>query len=399
MHLDTARLNYLLNRYFNGKATQQEKAELHTCLNDAESGQYVYELMKTVWEKYIGEGSVVDKHRSDEILESILAMEAAPVRKSGVYKMPGWKFVVAASVLLLLGVAYLILALNGGEKKVHVPVAEVKLNDTINAPESNKAVITLEDGRKIYLDETSQGERVKLGEVNLTKVGEDEVVYNDGASRDTRVEFNTLTVPRGSRVVRLHLADGTRIWLNAASSLRYPTAFPGKERVVEITGEAYFEVAHNAEKKFYVSGRGIKTEVLGTHFNVNMYDDESEIRVTLLEGSVNVFGNGASQLLKPKQQLRIGSEGAMNLLKNVDVDDVVSWKNGHFSLKGIDITELMRQVSRWYNVDIICRESPVKRKFGGSVSRDVSLNTLIDALKEYGVLCKLDDRTLTVINP
>jgi len=176
------------------------------------------------------------------------------------------------------------------------------------------------------------------------------------------------------------------VWINVGSSLTYPTAFTGKERKVKITGEAYFEVAHNAGVPFIVQHNGLTVSVLGTHFNVNTYEDEAAERVTLLEGSVRVNKNSLSQLLKPGQQARINNNGIndIKVLNDVNIDEVMAWKDGKFRFgENTDIGTIMRQISRWYNVDIEYKGS-VNQRFWGSISKDVNVSQVLKILEATG---------------
>jgi transmembrane sensor len=181
-----------------------------------------------------------------------------------------------------------------------------------------------------------------------------QVAYKVIGGKQSDVLFNTLTTPRGGQF-RLALPDGSEVWLNAASSIKYPTAFTGKDRKVEITGEAYFEIAHDASKPFKVRVNGMEVNVLGTHFNINAYHDEAFVNTTLLQGKVSLTKAGAVALLRPGQQARVDNTRSISVLNNVDVDQVVAWKNGYFSFEKADLQTVMRQIARWYDVDIIMK--------------------------------------------
>jgi ferric-dicitrate binding protein FerR (iron transport regulator) len=200
------------------------------------------------------------------------------------------------------------------------------------------------------------------------------------------VGYNTFTIPRGSKPLSLTLSDGSRVWLNVGSSLTYPTAFTGKERRVTITGEAYFEVAHNAAMPFRVQHDDITISVLGTHFNVNTYEDETAERITLLEGSVLVSKKNASKLLEPGQQASISHDEVNNIkvAGGVDLDEVMAWRDGKFRFgESMDIGTIMRQISRWYDVDIEYKGS-VKQRFWGSISKSVNVSQVLKILEATG---------------
>jgi transmembrane sensor len=255
----------------------------------------------------------------------------------------------------------------------------------------------LSNGQKIILDSTGNGTVAIQGSVNVIKLADGQIAYS-GTSKE--IQYNTLTNPKGSKVISLMLADGSRVWLNTASSLRYPTAFAGKERKVEITGEAYLEIAHNPNMPFIVSKGSTNIKVLGTHFNVNAYDDESSLIVTLLEGSVSVMaaGSGQSKVIKPGDQALVNKNGNIELENSVDLDGVMAWKNGFFSFKGADIKSVMRQVSRWYDVQVVF-EKDIPEKFYAEVPTTTSVSALLNMLEATkAVKFKIEGKTISVMS-
>lgn len=251
-------------------------------------------------------------------------------------------------------------------------------------PGTNKAVLTLSDGRRIALNDAKNGQLAKQGGAIITKSSEGEIVYgNEGASG--KAMMNTMSTPKGGQY-HLTLADGTQVWLNAASSISYPTAFIGKERRVEITGEVYFEVAHNTAKPFKVVSKEQTIEVLGTHFNVNTYEDEDEVKTTLLEGSVKVTPknkNGEKTVrtvtLIPGQRASLSAKGIA--ITEVDVNEMVAWKEGYFQFVNSDIQTIMRQVARWYNVDVEFVGPVTNEKFTGRISRFRNISQVLSIVK------------------
>jgi transmembrane sensor len=275
-------------------------------------------------------------------------------------------------------------------------LAKVEGPTDIKAPRSNRATITMGSGQTIFLDSASNGTLASQGNVEVRKLSDGQIAYS---GTTTEITYNTLMNPRGSKPITITLSDGTKVWLNTGSSLTYPVAFIGKERNVEITGEAYFEVTHNpampfAVRKFHDDA---KIQVLGTHFNVNAYDDESALKVTLLEGSVRVSKGNQNNLLKPGQQDQM-TDGNIKLLKDIDIDEVMAWKNGKFQFgDATDITVIMRQISRWYDVDIEYQGN-VRGSVWGSISRDVNVSQVLKMLETTGVVkCKMEGRKVTVM--
>jgi ferric-dicitrate binding protein FerR (iron transport regulator) len=211
--------------------------------------------------------------------------------------------------------------------------------------------------------------------------------------------YNTITTANGNQY-QLILTDGSKVWLNAASSIRFPTSFTGNERKVEITGEVYFEVAKDPIKPFKVDfknkeGEINEIEVLGTHFNVNAYADEPDMKTTLLEGSVKIKAANKIQMLTPGQQASITS-GGIEVKRNVDIEHVMAWKNGYFLFDNTDIYTLMRQVSRWYNVDVKYEGRITEDGFSGKILRDVPLSKFIKVLELNDVKVRTEGREIIV---
>ena len=220
-------------------------------------------------------------------------------------------------------------------------------------------------------------------------------VASSTGGKDLRgaVAYNTLTTPRGGQY-HLTLSDGTSVWLNAASSIKYPIAFTGNERRVEITGEVYFEVEHNAAKPFRVICNGQTVEDLGTHFNINAYNDENAVKTTLLEGSVNVSAAGKNKMLKPGEQAQL-QHGNIRIA-DVDVNKVAAWKNGLFQFNDDNIRDIMRQLGRWYDVDIKYEGNLPDWEFSGAIPRNANLSQVLDILSFVKVHFRIDGKTIVV---
>ncbi|HXS54891.1 MAG TPA: FecR domain-containing protein, partial [Hanamia sp.] len=191
--------------------------------------------------------------------------------------------------------------------------------------------------------------------------------------------------------------DGSKVWLNAESSLTFPVAFPGEERKVEITGEAYFEVAHDANKKFIVTKGTTTVQVLGTHFNVNAYDDENSIKVTLLEGSVKVENVNNKVIIKPGEQAQVGKDNGIKVVNDLDIQQVIAWQKGLFEFNHADLASIMRQVSRWYDVEVIYDGKITEGKFGGGLSKSLPLSAVLKLMEANGVKFQLEGKVLKVI--
>lgn len=299
----------------------------------------------------------------------------------------------AAVILFLAGEYWYFQHQRSTLRQAQAPVA----SQDVKAPETNRATITLANGRKIYLDSAADGELATESNVNLVKTSDGTIIYTSqkGAGGE-QLQYNTLYNPRGSKVITLTLSDGSRIWLNAESSITYPIAFTGNKRNVQITGEAYFEVAHNPAMPFSVSKKDVTVEVLGTHFNVNAYEDEDEIRVTLLEGSVEVKRETSNVKVRPGEQAVTGGNGQLVINKDVDLDAVMAWKNGLFHFENSTIREVMRQIARWYDVDVSYEGKIPDMKFGGEITRNTNVSQVLKILEESNVHFKIEGKKIIV---
>jgi len=327
----------------------------------------------------------------EKIFTEIITTSAAVVP---LYKRVWFKVAVAASVLLV-GSLMLINTYKPTSDLARGTKAEFK-NDV--APGSSKATLILSNGKSILLAAVQKGQIAKQGNSTIIKTANGQIVYRASlvSERNDEDELNLITTPRGGKW-DVTLSDGTKVWLNASSSIRYPSAFIGNERKVEITGEAYFEVAHNAAKPFKVITKGQIVEVLGTHFNINAYDDEETVKTTLLEGKVRVSkGIAIATLLPGQQSVTISSNNSISV-KNADTEQAIAWHNGYFQFDRSDIHAVTQQLSRWYDVDIKFQGKITQDKFGGSISRDATLSQVLHTLEQSMVRFKIDGKTVTVM--
>jgi len=292
-------------------------------------------------------------------------------------------------------------------------------------PGKNKAILTLAGGSTIVLDSAQNGTLAKEAGISIEKRADGKLAYSSSHEKPLAIQFNTLTIPRGGQYF-LELADGSKVWLNAASSLRYPVSFIGKERKVQLKGEAYFEIAKLTDQEgalpFIVdvlsSSDGkpaAQIAVLGTHFNVNAYDDEAAIRTTLLEGSVKVStkpiaeANGSEQCesitLSPGQEALISNASTnaasdvkqrIKVVNDVDTEEVVSWKNGVTSFANANIKSIMRKISRWYNVDVVYEGNIPDRTFMGGIPRNSALSEVLKVLELSNIHFKVEGRKIIV---
>jgi ferric-dicitrate binding protein FerR (iron transport regulator) len=232
-------------------------------------------------------------------------------------------------------------------------------------------------------------------QAKINKTGDGKIVYQEDQTKESLVEYNTITTPRGGKY-ELTLADGTTVTLDAASSIRYPVAFTGRERRVEITGQVYFEVAHNQSKPFRVQASDQTVEVLGTHFNINAYPDEADLRTTLLEGSVRITKAQASAILKPGEQAITSDQSTLIRVRDADTEAAVAWKEGHFHFSHADIPTVMRQLARWYDVEVAYVGSIPKRSFSGNINRNTKASVALEILSVSNVHFKIEGKKIIV---
>ncbi|MBX9782785.1 MAG: FecR domain-containing protein [Chitinophagaceae bacterium] len=262
-------------------------------------------------------------------------------------------------------------------------------------PGSNKAILTLSDGSTIILDDTKYGQVAQQGGTQIAKLANGQLVYNALDDKPAEVVFNSLTTPRGGQF-KLTLPDGSVVWLNAGSSIKYPTAFIDDERKVEISGEVYFEIAHDAAKPFKVSVKEMEVKVLGTRFNINAYNNEASVKTTLLEGSISLAKANAVTTLNPGQQAQLENGGNIKVINNVDMDQVVAWKNGYFSFNRADLQMVMRQIARWYDVEIDYEGKIPERQFGGKIDRNSNISEVLKILEESKVHFRIEEKKIIV---
>jgi transmembrane sensor len=399
MNNGQTRIAYLLEQYASKRASEEEENELFALISESNNEKDVkhYLLQLQLHESVLTD---LDRKKWEPILGKILHQEQHEISQYGRAKKPVvkiWRrWAVAASIILALGVGSYFVFFNKSEKKNDL----VKTNDTVPydvaAPSVAKATLKLDDGRIVYLDSAKNGSLALQGNINIVKLADGQIAYQGKETDNSEVKYNTITNYRGSKVQPLTLIDGTKVWLNTESSLTYPTTFTGKERKVSITGEAYFEVSKDPLKKFIVDANGVTTEVLGTHFNVNSYSDEGNIKVTLLEGSVRITQNTESKMIKPGEQAIASSNEQLKTNKNVDVDEVMAWKNGRFKFNNADIQTIMRQVSKWYDLNVEYEHGVPEGHYQGTTSREVSAAEMLAILKYSGIKFRIEGKRLII---
>lgn len=343
------------------------------------------EIAKSLILSFDTSGETVPDDIKNKIWQAVIAKgENGRIVRMKYRKM----WMVAASVIIILvaGVSYFFIKKNGNEGLKENIVKSHTLKNDIE-PGGNKAILTLANGSTIILDSAQNGALSHQGNATVIKLGSGKLSYQKVKENNLgEVHFNTITTPVGGQY-QLELEDGSKVWLNAASSMRFPTEFRGKERKVEITGEAYFEVKHDASKPFHVLVDGADVTVLGTHFNVNAYNDDGLMKTTLLQGSVKISKENKKVLITPGEQAQIENQSdKIEIEKEVDVEQVMAWKNGKFIFKDADITNIMKQLERWYDIKVSYNTNITKEQFVGVISRNVNLSEILKMLEKTGAV-------------
>ena len=385
---------FLLEAFNSKTATAEQEQQLMDLLLEAESDDSLKEHMQNIWDGFQPK-THTNQVDWNTMFENIVEKEKGGKVVSG--RIFWSRMAVAAAIILFLSVGVYYILNENKPQQIGKSDLPAKNKESISAPADNKALLTLSDGSVIKLESAEDGALAVQGNVTVEKTADGQIVYKGNS---TEIKMNTITVPKGSRPLQLQLADGSKVWLNVESSITYPTAFSGSTRNVQITGEAYFEVAHDVNMPFKVSKGEAEVIVLGTHFNINSYENEGNMKVTLLEGSVKVQKGKASDLLKPGQQAVVSqdSKDKINVVK-AEVDQVMAWKNGLFNFEGAHLDEVMRQLERWYNIEVVYENGVPDIEFVGKMSKNLSLNDLLDILKKTKVKFKLiDGRRLIVSN-
>lgn len=384
--MEKSRIQQLSEQYLDGTLLPEDWAELKGYLLNEDGKEVEDELMTALTQKNYGPADPAILNR---IMQQVLHTEdklsaGPPVHRIHFLRRWGW---AAACIALLFSIGGY-LWFTGETELTQTPIAEVESEEI--RPGKTGAVLTLADGSKVSLDSINTGVIALQGGVKA-RVVNGKLLY-EGQGKE--MLYNTMSTPKG-RQFQVTLPDGTGVWLNAASSIRYPTAFTGAERKVEITGEVYFEVKKNIRPFIVSADNRAEIAVLGTSFNVNSYSNESGIKATLLEGAVQVSKGIHSVIIKPGEQADV--QQSIRVSKGVDLEKVMAWKAGLFNFENVSLGEAMRQLERWYDIEVIYQNGIPKIELEGEMSKDITLNGLMNVLKELGVRYKLEGRRLTIL--
>ncbi len=372
----------LIDKYLNGQASAEEERLLLDLFESFQPDQNQWN------ESMLGVKDQLENKMLNRLQQTLQEQQAAKVQQLFTFR----KIAAVAIVLIFIGAGAYYYSHKQALKAKHPQLAKQDAE-----PGNNKAILTLENGTKLELDSARIGTLAKKGHISIQKTKEGQLLYTvnkgKGQTENEHISWNTISTPRGGQY-QVILPDGTKVWLNAASALKFPTAFAGNTRNVELMGEAYFEVAKNAARPFTVKVDHMQVKVLGTHFNIMAYQDESAIKTTLLEGAVRLNDGSATSLLRPGQQGII--KGNNIQVTEVDVAQTIAWKNGFFEFNRASIYDIMKQVSRWYDVEIVYEGKIPNDEFVGKIERNVKLSQVLHILELNHVHFKIEDKKIKV---
>jgi transmembrane sensor len=397
-------LQNLIRRYYDNTITDEERRQLFAAmetdeenLKDAIAAELADHEAEPAFQSRNYDSLIMKVMQVDDGITT--APATMPIKHIPLFNRSWFKY--AAAIVLLVIAGYW-LYLSQQPDPPEQAVAEIK--QPVIAPGKEGAILTLSDGKELVLDSLGNG---IIADQQGTKITLKNGQLGYDASAASESKYNKMTTPRG-RQFHLKLPDGTSVWLNASSSITYPTAFTGKERTVFITGEVYFDVAQNARQPFRVKVNDqLDVEVLGTEFNVNAYTDENAIRTTLLTGKIRAVveslksGNIPKQsrkdlVLKPGQQVIVSNEQQVQLKENVNLNKVMAWRKGYFDFTDADVPEIMRQLQRWYDIEVEYEGAVPNKVFSGKVGRDLNLADVLDILKQMELKYRLEGRKLVI---
>lgn len=386
--MNRSQLKKLINNYLRGTASQKEITELERWYASFDKREGLTDLLNEEQKKQLESRLLHSLNTAIDVRLHSLDKNKTRIRKIN----PRNWFILAAALLIFLSFGLYFYP------RLNLETGTAQVSQLIR-PGGNKAVLTLYDGSEILLDTVKPGLLVDQGNITIRKNKDGQVVYQvhgeAGADRkSSETAYNTISTPRGGQF-QIELPDGTKVWLNAASSLKFPAFFSSAERIVELKGEAYFEVAKSRKRPFKVMADGSSVEVLGTHFNVMAYEDESSTNTTLLEGSVRIVKGDQNRMLVPGQEAKVSGEISVS---NVDAKQAIAWKEGYFLFDNESIESIMRKISRWYNVDIEYKGNNRYKKFGGTISKFENIDQVLKIIELTGVInFKMEGRRVIVM--
>jgi len=394
MRIDNDKISRLINRYLSDALSDNEKQELEAWIAGSENNRKLFDEITSG--ETIAQGlknmNGFDEAKWERITERLSGAQRSPLRSIRWFR----NLAVAAVVSGIIAGAYLYFTPAGGFKKTtgSKQLAANSVGD--RNPGKDGAILILASGEQLALDSIGNGDLTVQAGTRLVKKGGTLVWEKSSENAAVETLYNEIVTPRG-RQFQITLSDGTKVWLNSASSIRFPVAFTGNKRTVEIEGEVYFEVAKMAAMPFTVKTNDVEVLVMGTHFNVNAFSDEENISTTLLEGKVEVITKQGSLQLAPGQQANLSrSRQKLVLQTAADLEKVMAWKSGFFEFDNTELQDIMRQISRWYDIDIVYEEAVTDEKFGGGISKQLPLKQVLGMLEMNGVQFRLEGNKLYV---
>ncbi|RAJ82112.1 FecR protein [Chitinophaga dinghuensis] len=384
-----ARIFFLIKKSQDAVLTEAEEKELHTFfLNEANREAFLLEMQQNT--DALTE-DFVERERWEPVLQKVLNADnrtnstVIPMHTARETNIRIWRrYAAAAAIIAMITGAWFY---KQGQQQRILP------KSAMIAPGSNKSILRLSNGKTIVLSDADNGVVSKQGNMSIVKLDSGLLAFN-GTGNTNETTVNTLSTPKGGQYCVI-LPDGTKVWMNAASELSFPSAFNGRERSVTLTGEAYFEVTGTADRPFIVNTRNQQVQVLGTSFNINAYDNEPMISTTLITGKVKVSAGNKSAVLLPGEQLQHNSS-SWQILRNPDTDAVMAWKNGYFSFSNADINTVMKQLERWYDIKVVIATKNKSHQFVGEIPRNLTLDKAMEILKQSGITYTIQERTVTI---
>lgn len=379
--------------YLANTISPEELTLFFALLKDHASAEnWLGQLMDHHWDGLL-EGLSADRVAAGRVAAELVTLERTAEPQRSIPLSPrsiplyrrAWLSAAAALLILLVGAWFF--TVSRRQSPIPAMVAKIDL-----PPGTNKAVLTLANGRQVVLDDAKNGDIAVQGGAMVEKLKNGQLAYTP-KENTTAVAYNTLTTPRGGQHY-IRLEDGTEIWLNAASSIRFPTAFRKGERIIEMTGEAYFKVTHRPSQPFHVRVNDVEVEDIGTEFNINGYADEQNTRTTLLRGAVRI----EKTVLRPGQEAQVSGIEGIRVINKADTEQVVAWRNGFFAFHHTLLSDVMRQLSRWYDVDIIYEGKITDRYFGGTISRQSTAGEALKILEESNVHFRIEHKKIIVMD-
>ncbi len=372
----------------------KEKKEIRQLIKKYLSGQCTPEEIHRIenwYAEYLEKYSTVQEYDRKKVKNEVWdgIAQRRPLRST---KVVWWPRMVAAAIAVLVGV---VAVYQFAIKPTLIPATTYVQNESPILPGSNTAILTTSDGKKIELTNSAKGILTQGKGFEIKKEDDGLIVFNVKADNSlTSVVYNTIETPKGG-IYQVVLPDGSKAWLNNASSISFPTQFPGDERMVKITGEVYFEVAHDKKRPFRVLTHQQKIEVLGTKFNINAYEDEPLMKTTLIEGSVKVTGGSGIQVLRPGYEMATQRNGK-DRVSVADLKSALAWKEGIFHFERVKLAVLMRQLARWYDIELVYESELPDDEFVGDIKRSEDIHKVLEILKEGKIAVTLEGRKLIV---